>query len=388
MQRKERNLILTDIHLGVTTFSQNYQKSFMESETKNLLEWVLTISEEYISKNSCFLNLIFLGDWFHYNNPRFDLIMWSIDYFQKASKIFNKIFFIPGNHDYRTDGYSTDFLKKISLSNLYYYDMLSDNYVEIIDDTPVLFVPFFDAEKFEISYSDFVRKQFENVGSTTKTPKKGILFGHFYDKYAKVGSETNIITKKTGDVALEDFSDLFFAAVSGHVHTHQIYKSKDIEIIYPGSLQSFTAHDIGKEKKLMLFEIKDNNIDIEWIYSPATVFIKREFNPVDTFEDLDNTKEYVIYLLFPKNTDIKELVSICYNWKQKHPNIKYIHLGYGNGNNSSNYQNTYVSDEDFVNSIPHFPEILLNNSCSQPDLKSYVEYLIKVCESQPNLVHS
>ena len=339
----------------------------MELETKDLLRWLLDYVDNYKKNNNCSFNLFILGDWFHHNNPRFDLLMWTLDYFFDASKIFDTIFLIPGNHDFRSDGYCTDFLDRLNIPNFFYINMDKQKFQFNVDGHDVFFIPFFDPDKSEITYDEFIRSNYK------MNNKRGLLLGHLYDRYAKNGSESDVITKKVYNIRLGDYSDLFHTAISGHIHTHQTYNTDNISIIYPGSMQCFTGHDINKVKKILIFSFEDDGIKTEWVDSPTSIFIEREFDKNDTFSDLLPDKTYVIYINIDSVKDLNEVLDMCSTWRSKFPNIKYINLG----KSRSNSELITLDEKDELEKIVTFKDILMNN-CTSERMRKYMSGLLKL----------
>jgi DNA repair exonuclease SbcCD nuclease subunit len=264
----------------------------VENETKKILNQILIQAENLQEK----CNLAILGDWFQYNNPRVDLIQWSLNYFNRAANIFEHIYVIPGNHDYRMDGYALDFLKEINRNNITYITPDSKQYVyEVLDGYYAFFMPYYDNEKLKISYTDFVINNKDQIKSN-----KTCLFAHLYDDMSKSGSESDLITKYISNIDFNVFSNIFDKVISGHVHTKQKYVKNGMEIFYPGNFQCLGKHDVDLNKS---FTIMDNQGFIKEIFTDHILYVKRSVNSLN--DDIDNilsNKLYVIYLYSGMNS--------------------------------------------------------------------------------------
>lgn len=269
------------------------------------------------------LHLICMGDIFQQNNPRTDLILWFMVYINKLAEVFESLHFIPGNHDFRVDGYATDFIREMKSDKVFYYDMQASSFCNKIAGLNCFFMPFFDPEKEDISYPDFIQKNYT-------FSEKGVMFSHLYDKYAKSGSESDIITKLVSNIDFNEFSKYFDIIFSGHVHTYQEYVTREgVQVTYPGTIQALTGHDVGLEKKYCVLEpLGSSTVTKTWIPTKHIMFIERDFKENDLLDDLDPLKEYVIYLdikAYPNDLGgISDWVNLS---KKNNPNIKYINIG-------------------------------------------------------------
>lgn len=239
-------------------------------------------------KEKC--NLAILGDWFQYNNPRVDLIQWSLNYFNRAANIFEHIYVIPGNHDYRMDGYALDFLKEINRKNITYITPETGQYVyEVMDGYHAFFMPYYDNEKSGVSYTDFVINHKNQI-----TSDKTCLFAHLYDDMSKSGSESDLITKYISNIDFNVFSEIFHQVISGHVHTKQKYIKNGMGVYYPGNFQCLGRHDIDLDKSYL---IMDNSGDVEEVLTDHILYVKRSVNSInEDIGDILPDKSYVVYL--------------------------------------------------------------------------------------------
>lgn len=244
-----------------------------------------------------------------------------MDFFRKASTVFEHIFVMPGNHDARAVGYAIDFLSMMNIENLTYINPLkSKQFVyEICDGLYGFFLPYIEVERISMGYYDFVAEYSDQIKKD-----QTILIAHLYDDHVKIGSESQLITKYVSNVSYKNFNTWFDTIVSGHIHTHQIYDVNNVKVIYPGTMQSFTKHDVDLQKKIMLM---DNNKQDEWVDVPHILFTEREMEGLDNtlFEDLDKERQYVIYLNVKNSSEMKH---DFYDWIEEqyrnNPNIVYI----------------------------------------------------------------
>lgn len=248
------------------------------------------------------VNLVILGDWFQYNNPRVDLIQWSLNYFNRAAEIFSNIYVIPGNHDFRMDGYALDFLNEMNRENITYITPESKKYVyEIMDNYHAFFMPYYDVEKTGISYTDFVLNNKSQI-----IPGSTCLFAHLYDDMSKSGSESDLITKYISNIDFNIFSSLFTKVISGHVHTKQKYLKNGMGVIYPGNFQCLGKHDIDLAKSYL---IMDNTGNYEEITTNHILYVKRKVNSLEEdVSDLSEKHKYVIYLEISGYTGMNSVV--------------------------------------------------------------------------------
>jgi DNA repair exonuclease SbcCD nuclease subunit len=240
-------------------------------------------------------------------------------WFNAASKAYSKIYVIPGNHDHRVDGYATDFLTEMHNDNIVYVTPDSEQFVyELCDDLHGFLMPYFDPEKIELDYYQFVDKYADQI-----VKGRTILCGHLYDQKAKVGSEIDLVTKYVANIDFSEFKRHFDLVITGHIHKAQEYDSKDVRIVYPGTFQCHTGADLGLQKKFLTL---NNRLKLEYIETPHIMFVEKKLTNLeeDLFTDLDPDRRYVIYL----EVDFSSMKSDYYMWKkeqfEKYPNLMYI----------------------------------------------------------------
>lgn len=266
-----------------------------------------------------------MGDWFQHNDPRFELILWTSKFFNHASQLFEKIYIIPGNHDYRSDGYATDFIMELKAPNLVYITPDSPEFTfELIpNELYGTFLPYFDTEKTGVTYYDFIKTRKKDIPRD-----KHVLFAHLYDEKAIIGSEGKIMTKVVKEIDFYEFEKDFISVISGHIHTYQEYNYKSMKVIYPGTCQNFTKHDLNSQKHYMKIA---KGFEYSYSETDHTFFIHRELKDpqVDIFTDLSPNKFYLIYLTVtnPLLTDT-EYHRWCLDTQKLHPNILYIYDTY------------------------------------------------------------
>jgi DNA repair exonuclease SbcCD nuclease subunit len=86
----KKAVVFTDLHFGLKTNSQTHNDDCLD-----FIKWMISLSKEH-GCETC----LFLGDW---NNNRANINILTLNYSIKAiellSTAFEKIYFIPGNHD-------------------------------------------------------------------------------------------------------------------------------------------------------------------------------------------------------------------------------------------------------------------------------------------------
>lgn len=266
------------------------------------------------------MNLVIPGDWFHYNTPRYELAPYTLSFFHSASDVFGQIFVIPGNHDYRATGYALDFLKYTGHENITYITPESKQFVyEVCDGLYAFFLPYVDVEKTEYDYYHFVDSKADQI-----VKGKTILIGHLYDEHVRTGSESQLINKYVSNVNYQLFSKHFDFVISGHIHMKQEYTVGPVRVVYPGTMQCFTKHDLNLEKQLL---IVDSDLNLTWQPVPHIKFVERFITSVkdDPFSDLDISSKYIVYLTVK---DYREMSHQFDEWLEeqykKYPNIQYI----------------------------------------------------------------
>jgi DNA repair exonuclease SbcCD nuclease subunit len=305
-------------------------------------------------------NLSILGDWFHYNNPRTDLELWSYDYFARASAIYKNIIMIPGNHDYRPDGYATDFLKHIKYANFHYITPDSKNFIhQLTDDVWGLFMPFFEYER-GVSYDEFIMR---NKGDIPK--EKLYLMAHLHDEKCKLGSESDIVTKSISAINYGEFSKYFTKVFSGHIHQSQKYISSDgLEVIYPGSQQCFTKKDLNSSKHITLLEGNSYKfIDVKHIK-----FVQKEI--IDLEQDLVFDSKDDTYIVFLDEGKYYNMSADWINRQYKNnPAIRYIRpISFTASSSEVIMEDTY----EFIS----FEDIIRNNSAEKSGLQKELEVIL------------
>lgn len=188
------------------------------------------------------------------------------------------------------DGYAIDFLKEINRPNITYITPESKQYVhEVLPDYFGFFMPYYDNEKENISYVDFV------VNNKSQIPSKNTaLFAHLYDDTSKSGSEADIITKYISNINFEEFSKYFHQVISGHIHKKQAYLKNKMQVTYPGNFQSFGRHDIDLDKS---YVIMDSSGALEEVPTKHIMYIRSKVSSIEeNIPELDANKKFVIYL--------------------------------------------------------------------------------------------
>jgi DNA repair exonuclease SbcCD nuclease subunit len=231
---------------------------------------------------------------------------------------------IPGNHDYKATGYALDFLQWTGHENLVYLTPDSKQLVyEVCEGVHAFFLPYVDVEKTETDYYHFVDSKSSQI-----IKDKTILIGHLYDEHVQVGSESQLFSKYVSNVNYQLFAKHFNLVISGHIHTKQEYQVGSVRVVYPGTMQCFTKHDLNLDKQLLML---DSSMQLHWQNTSHMKFREFQISTVkeDPFKELDPTKEYLIYLTVLNyqgmSHEFDEWLEEQYN---KYPFIKYINPSY------------------------------------------------------------
>lgn len=270
------------------------------------------------------MNLVVPGDWFQYSTPRYELAPYSLSFFHQASQIFEQVFVIPGNHDYKATGYALDFLKWTGHENIIYITPESEQFVyEVCDGIHAFFLPYVDVEKTESDYYHFVDSRASQI-----VKDKTILIGHLYDEHVRIGSESQLITKYVSNVNYQLFAKHFQLVISGHIHVKQEYQAGSVRVVYPGTMQCFTKHDLDLDKQLLMV---DSALDFHWQGTSHIKFKEYQIASLkdDPFKELDAAKQYLIYLTISNYSGMShEFDDWLEEQYKKYPNIQYINPSY------------------------------------------------------------
>lgn len=270
------------------------------------------------------MNLVVPGDWFQYSTPRYELAPYSLSFFHTASQVFEQVFVIPGNHDYRATGYALDFLKYTGHENIVYITPESRQFVyEVCDGLYAFFLPYVDVERTESDYYQFVDSKADQI-----IKGKTILIGHLYDEHVNMGSESQLIGKYISNVDYRLFSKHFSVVISGHIHTKQEYDVGPVKVIYPGTMQCFTKHDLNLDKQLLTV---DSALNFTWHSVPHIKFVEYTMSSVkqDPFNALSHDHKYIVYLNVKDYTEMSHQFD---EWVEeqyiKYPQVQYINTIY------------------------------------------------------------
>ena len=260
------------------------------------------------------------GDWFQYSTPRYDLWLYSIGFFKRAAQVFEEIFVIPGNHDARGVGYATDFLKNLGFPNITYITPESKQFVyEVCDGVFAFFLPYLEVDKMQADYFDFVDARKDQI-----VKGKTILIGHLYDEHANKGSELELITKSISNVNFAKFKTHFDMVISGHIHTFQDYDAHGVRVIYPGTFNCHTKHDVGLDKHILMM---DSDMGVHYQKTSHIKFVEATLSAAseDPFSSLNQDNKYIVYLTVKDFSGMRHEFDDWINEQyKKYPNIEYI----------------------------------------------------------------
>lgn len=216
--------VCTDLHYGLKSNSLQHN-----TDCKNFIDWFVAEAK----REGC-ETCIFLGDWHnHRASINLQTLQHSLGSFEALSAGFDRVFFIPGNHDLyyrdRRDISSIEWAKH--LDNV---TILNDFHTE----GDVVFAPWLVSD----DYKRIPRLEGE------------YLFGHFELPHFKMNAMVEM--PDHGELQLNHFSN-FGSVYSGHFHMRQTKNN----ITYMGNCFPHNFSDAGDDDRGMMI--------LEWGKAPV-----------------------------------------------------------------------------------------------------------------------
>lgn len=223
--KKSKVAIISDLHLGIHSNSQEWHK--------NAIEWANWFKEECITND--IVDIIFCGDW-HHNRSEI-----SVSTLQVSADVLDILFdfnliIITGNHDiyykYRTDVNSLSVFK-------------GRKNVTVLDTYQVI-----EAFDKKLSFCPWNTL-------TSEIESSDIVFGHFEIETFKM---TAFKVCEEG-VKIKDLLKKTNLVISGHFHTRHEKKFGAGTILYVGNPFQMDFGDTENQKGYYILNILNNNYD-------------------------------------------------------------------------------------------------------------------------------
>ena len=225
--------VCTDIHFGLKSNSLQHNQ-----DCSNFIDWFI---EKAKNENceTCF----FLGDWNHHRaSINIHTLQFSLQALEKLNKNFDRVFFIPGNHDHyyrdRRDIHSVEWAKH--LSNV---QIINDFY----NEGDVTILPW------------LVQDDYKKV----KKFQSKYLFGHL--ELPNFYMNAQVLMPDHGEINSDHFGG-YDKVFSGHFHKRQARKN----IWYIGNCFPHNYADAGDDQRGMMI--------LEWGQEPE--FYKWDKQPL------------------------------------------------------------------------------------------------------------
>lgn len=280
----KRSISFTDIHFG-----NKGNSAVFNQDCTDFVDWMCSVAK----KRDC-ETCIFLGDWHHHRNTiNVSTLNYTAKNLKKLNDSFEKVFFIPGNHDLL-------FRENRSVNSL---PMLDDQYpnIKVIHDLTtigdVVFCPWL-------------------VGDEWKKIKKlqcKYMFGHFEIPGFKLNAQIEM--PDHGEINRAHFNNIEYV-FSGHFHRRQISGN----IHYIGNA---FGHDYSTswdfDHGCMILEYGKEPEYINWENCPKYITIKLSDLLANTGVLCDRTYvkcEQDIELTYEESSLIKEEMISSYNVRE------------------------------------------------------------------------
>ena len=224
--------IFTDIHFGLKSNSLQHNQ-----DCSNFVDWFISKAKEE-GCETCF----FLGDWNHHRaSINIHTLQFGLRALEKLSKNFDRVFFIPGNHD------------------LYYRDRRDIHSVEWAKHLPNITIINDFFSEGDVSIIPWL------VGDDYKKLKKlsgKYLFGHLELPYFYMNAMVEM--PDHGEISEEHLTG-FEKAFSGHFHKRQSRKN----IWYIGNSFPHNYADAGDDARgMMVLEWGQDPVFHSWPNQP------------------------------------------------------------------------------------------------------------------------
>lgn len=271
------SVITADLHLSLIN-SWGVMKGGINTRLLDEIRILDGIVDYAITnKVNSFFNL---GDIFDRINPP-----------EKLRKIFVEHVIVPllshgidfynlmGNHDTNNDIVSIEseelLLKSLSFKN----KIININQPQLISlgDYSAYCVPY----GFNIDLEEAMQSQ--------------ICFAHHGLKGAITG--VGVTQRDTDELNLDDYNNLNWI-ISGHYHKPQLITNKYTQWYYVGSPIKWDMAEREDEKRFLDFKIDNGVVSIDSILIKDRVFIQREINEGESWENIGNIKDCVVKLIF------------------------------------------------------------------------------------------
>lgn len=224
--------IFTDIHFGLKSNSVQHN-----TDCANFVDWFIKTAKEN-DCDTCF----FLGDWHHHRaSINVQTLQYSLRALEKLNSSFERVFFIPGNHD------------------LYYRDKRDVHSVEWATHLPnVTIVNQWFKEGDAVIAPWLVGDDWKKLQSFSGK----YLFGHFELPYFYMNAMVEM--PDHGELQVEHLSG-FESVFSGHFHKRQIRKN----VTYIGNAFPHNYADANDDDRgMMILEWGNKPQHISWPGQP------------------------------------------------------------------------------------------------------------------------
>lgn len=295
-------LACADTHLGIKSYSSYDNKGLTtaEYEARKSLEAIYSRS-----KQDDIDMILYLGDFFHTNQPSTENIGYAISWFHKMDSLNKPFFIIPGNHDAAMYSNSLIFLESLKLNNIILVTKKEGyEYKYIWKGWNLHFIPYSYSETMKHKEEDF---QSDVESAIASAAEKTIIISHIQEVTAKIGSESMMISKGVDIIDIDNIHETKnIILLSGHMHKHQIYKKGFMTVCYPGNTFYQDATDCNQLKGYVIIN-EEGKITFEqtpFIRKFISLFLSKDLDYEKIIESRRIQEKSVVFLSMEQKKDI------------------------------------------------------------------------------------